>query len=405
MNGRAQPADAVILCVGINGLGALRSLAAAGISCAVVFPRADRNVRHSRYPTSKHCLREDDQKALLDALAPYASAGSVVIPTSDAFAEFLSHHRQSLIAQGMRVIVSVDEVTRSLNDKRLEIETIGGHGVPLPRSVTRLSPNPDDLFAQLSAPVIIKPRSFRDAGMIRGKNVIVHDRVELNVFLQSQKQALDRFIAQEVIPGPDEDLWVCNCCFDEHYQLRSAFTFQRIRTAPPHFGVTSFAISRNNKTIKDRCAQIGAALRYIGPAMIEFKYHRDLDDYIYIETNPRLGMCNIFDTSCGVNNVLAAFRLARGEDPHIDPYQQIDGRYYLNPLADFEARCDDNESLNEIFRSYWHARAAISAWPYYDPADPMPAVYSAARHASPALRALARRFIHNLLRSPLPAAN
>ena len=132
--------------------------------------------------------------------------------------------------------------------------------------------------------------------------------------------------------------------------------------------------------------------------MIEFKYQRGLDEYIYIETNPRVGMCNIFDTRCGVNNVLTAYRLARGEDPNTDPYQQIDGRYYLNPFADFAARCGDNEPLHEIFRSYWHARASINAWPYYDPVDPMPAIHSVGRHASPALRALARRLVFSLMR-------
>ena len=364
---------AVLLCTGINGLGALRSLARAGVRPAVVYQGLDNPVHRSHLPAARHFVpREGGDAALLATLEPYGSHGAVVIPCSDAFADFLSRHSEHLQRAGLKLVLPPDDVTEALNDKARELALVGRFGVTLPKSLTALPATADELLAQLPLPIIVKPRSYEFAQLITGKNVILRSRAESEAFLARQQANLTSFVAQEVIEGPDETLWVCNCCFDANSELVTAFTFQRIRTSPSHFGVTSFGVGRDNPAIKATCAALGKGLGYRGPAMIEFKYHAGRDEYCYIETNPRLGMCNTLDTHSGVNNVHAAYLVARGEAIAATPPRQADGVYFLNVYSDLYARLEDGEPLGRIVASYWACRRSPMAWAVYDRGDIAP---------------------------------
>src|SRR2546423_1681346 len=65
-------------------------------------------------------------------------------------------------------------------------------------------------------------------------------------FYTSQRHALGRVIAQEMIPGADTDWWECIGVFDYRHELRTAFTFRKLRTVPAHFGQTSHGRSERN---------------------------------------------------------------------------------------------------------------------------------------------------------------
>jgi D-aspartate ligase len=394
---------AVLLCAGINGLGALRSLARAGVRAAVVYQVRDNPVHRSRLPASRQLVpREGGDAALLAAIERHGESGAVVIPCSDAFADFLSRHAARLRAAGLKLVLPPDDVTEALNDKAREIELMKAHGVTLPDSLTALPSTAAELIAALPLPIIVKPRSYAFAHLIPGKNVILRSRDDADAFLTAQSGRLSAFVAQEVIEGPDEALWVCNCCFDEGSNLVKAFTFQRIRTSPSHFGVTSFGVGRDNPAIKATCAALGKALGYRGPAMIEFKYHAGRDEYCYIETNPRLGMCNILDTRSGVNNVHAAYLIARGEKVEATPASQVDGVYFINAYSDLYARIEDGEPLPRILASYWACRGAPIAWAVYEPGDIAPFAGSMLNALKDILRGIGRK-IRRALGLPAPA--
>ncbi len=385
----SEPGTAVILCTGINGLGAVRALSRRGVRVIAIYYGNRDPVRFSSAPHEKIRLPEPwDDAALIRVLATFVKERPVVIACSDADADFLSRCHDRLTRMGFRLTGPTGRASEILNDKARELELMATMPVTLPPSLVRLPHDADALLATLSLPIIVKPRSHEWAHLIGRKNIIASNRRDLEQFLDHYRNVLDRFVAQQVVTGPDETLWVCNCCFDEDGALLSAFTFQRFRMAPSHFGVTSFAVGKHNAEVKRQCAAIGKALRYSGPAMLEFKYDARTGAYRYIEMNPRIGMCNMLDTRSGVENVYTAYQLARGEKPEARPNEQVDDVVFLNVFADLYWRLNDGESILRVLRSYWATRHARHVWAYFDARDPIPfadALYQRTREITMAL--------------------
>jgi D-aspartate ligase len=342
----------VVLSAGSNGLGAVRSLDEAGVATVVVALDEREPALLSRFPARKLVVATslDEDAPLCDALLSFGGGGEVLVPTSDKFVAFLGRNRARL-SERFAVALPPDDLAARLIDKSVETALIEGLGVPIPRTCQDLPAQPEALLAALALPVIVKPRSFRSASLL-GKNRILRTIADVERLYAEHGASLGQLLAQEVIPGPDETLWVCNCTFDRDHELASAFVFQRLRTCPAHYGVTSYALSQSNDAVLDLVRRIGRGLRYVGPAMVEFKHDRRDDTYRYIELNPRIGMCNYFDTRCGVNNVLNAYRIARGEEPVRAVGAQRDGVVYLSPYEDLYARYKDGEPITRALRHY-----------------------------------------------------
>lgn len=368
---------AVVLAADTNGLGALRSLRAAGIPAWLLAPSAREIALASRIPARKIVAEDTSHEALLRALEPVPD-GAVLLPTSDTLVNFLETHRERL-ATRWRPSLPAAGLGDLLIDKAVETARVKTLGIHLPPTVSPLPATGAELIASLRLPIIVKPRSFAFAKALGRKNVILHTAADADALLARLGDARDTVVAQEVIPGGDDELWVCNCTFDRDHTLLGAFTFQRLGTSPAHYGVTSLALSRHNPDVIRQVEALGLGLGYVGPAMVEFK--RDPRDgrYCYLETNPRLGMCNWFDTSAGVNNVALSYHVALGTAQIAPAPTQREGIRMLDRLDDSWARRQDGASWPEVFRVWRDSRTATTVGLYYAPGDPMPAVTTVMR--------------------------
>lgn len=361
----------IILANGLNGLGAVRSAAHAGLKTYTLLTEQSDLCAYSRFSQYRFLLPAnptlDDIRPILDQLHRNEGGPGVLLACSDFAAELLGKLKQEGYAN-QHLVVPNTETTEVLNDKKLECQYMEEGGITLPKTYYRLSEDVPESF-----PLIIKPRNFREYSVLGAKNVIVKSQPELDEFREHFQRHLDRFIAQEVIQGSDDNLWVCNVTFDLEQRLSACFVFKRLGTMPSHYGVTSMAISQDNQKLRDECAKIGKALNYTGPAMIEFKKDQGSDTYYYIETNPRLGMCNWFDTRCGVNNILACTQAAYGNKVAFAP--QKNNFVYWNFFGDLLARLEDRENLLSICFRYLALlrRRRIGALLYWK--DPQPAFH------------------------------
>jgi len=385
-----NPAPAVILAASTNGLGAVRSLYSAGIPVIVVVASHEEPALLSRLPVQKVIAGPKDED-LLRALHGLAGPRPVLIPTSDRYVAFMSQHRQQL-ADSFDFCLPADELAALLIDKASETELIEKLGIPLPLTVRDLPPTAVELAGLLGFPVIVKPRSFAYLATLGKKNVVLGNLAELTLFYEEHLPILPFLLAQQVIPGGDENLWVCNCSIGRSHEVLAAFTFRRLRTAPSHYGVTSYAVSEDNAVVKEQVRRLVAGLRYLGPAMVEFKYDPRDGLYKYIELNPRLGLVNFFDTSCGVNNVLNAYLVASGAAMPSADHRQRDGVMYLCLFEDVYARYKDGEKLFAILGHYLRNALRLHVGAYWVWHDPWPAVAVGYRNVMRVLIAISRKF-------------
>jgi hypothetical protein len=106
-------------------------------------------------------------------------------------------------------------------------------------------------------------------------------------------------------------------------------------------------------------------------------------------------MCNILDTTSGVNTAATAYAIARGDAPPASfpaslPAQR-DGVYYLNVYGDIYSRLDDGEGVGAILMSYVKTVGSPHAWAYFRGADPAPWVMATWGQISWFVRAVRRK--------------
>ena len=375
---------AIVLGGNVNGLGALRSLAHHGIQSIVVTNSKVDPILRSKYPIERHVIDPITDLALLSLLDRYRDRHPVVIATSDYFASFLTTYENRL-KESIHVFMPSNKLVQLLNDKRSETYAMQRAKVTIPKTIGELPSNAAQLIALMGVPLIIKPRSDPDKTIINAKNCIISSADDLEWFYERYGNHLDQFVVQEIIPGDDESLWLCLCVFDHNSCLVQAFTFYRLGCSPAHYGVTSFAVSKTNKIIAEQAAVIGRALKYRGVASIEFKFDERDRTYKYLETNPRLGMCNWFAACCGVNNAAASYQLAlnggsdREGDIGLDHCEQKNGVVFIDLYQDLSARMREGENWSSIFLRYikYLGRPRVGAYWYWR--DPLPACYLLSR--------------------------
>lgn len=363
---------AIVVGSGVNALGAVRGLEMKGIGSILACRSGSRwdPAYMSRLPIRRVRIPSEVDLAdwLTDFICSVAGEADCIVPTSDECAEVLRELRE-----GSRIplvcVLPPRDLVDVLNDKKIEVEFIRALDIPIPATVSDLSQSGIGKDG-LQFPVIVKPRTYKGYAILGCKNQIVRSEPEFEAFLRRFEHNLEDFIAQEVIPGDESCQWVCNATFDHDSNMVSAFTFQRHGTAPYLYGVTTFATSKHNQEVKKICAKLGNFLKYTGPAMIEFKRDPRSGHYNYIEINPRLGMCNWFDTRCGVNNVYNSYALSVRIPTEINVDRQIDGKTYINVALDLYARVRAQESIWAILRCYvrnMSLRVVPSTWYWRDP--------------------------------------
>jgi D-aspartate ligase len=392
---------AVVLAADINGLGVVRSLHAAGVPTIAVATDARDPVLRSRLPLGKWLVPagpEPDQ-ALMDTLTLVAGERPVLIPTSDAYVSFMLRNREAL-ARHFAFCLPPGPVAERLLDKQAQVGLVEALGLPLPATVLQLRAPRDERLERLELPIIFKPRSFADRRLLGSKNVVVRTARERDRFVARHAHALSGLVAQEVVPGDDDQLWVCHCTFDRDHALVGAFTFRRLSLAPAHFGVTSHAVSHLNEKVIELSTELGRGLRYVGPAMIEWKRDSRDDRYKFIELNPRLGMCNALDTRCRIENALYTYLLALGERPEGPLWRQRDHVMYLSLFDDLDSRRGEGAGLLATVRGYLRYLGRPHVGAYFAWNDLGPAGAVILREAGSALRSLRGR-----LARPAPAAD
>ena len=346
---------------------------------------------------SRHAARRqriegetDQQKErhLLSLLADMPDEGAVIVTTSDRLVSLVSD-QQDMLLRKFRFRLPPPDVLGTLNDKRRETALIEELGFAVPRTERDLPDDPDVLARQLRFPIIFKPHLYSAEHVFPLKNAVMGNQEELAAFYLEWRSALPVLLAQEVIPGPDSASWICSCTFDEDHELLDCGIKQKLRAFPPHFGGSTFAISRHNEEIMQLTRRLGKALAYTGHAGIEFRWDERDGEYKYIELNPRMPANVGFDEACGLRTVWNSYRISAGEPPARPVRRQRDGVWYLDVKNDMRSAAADGISRAAFFAgALRRILFARTSGPYFAWDDPLPGVVVAARFLRTYLRSL-----------------
>lgn len=396
------PFAAIVLGGNTNGLGALRLLAQAGIETHAIVTDARDISRHSRYGTVHfHPGSDASGEALLAAVLAIDASSAVLVPITDRFVRAMNEARDHFPAN-IRFVLPEGPTLAQFLDKATEAFVLSAAGAVLPDTRSSLRGAPETVLAGINFPIILKPRTPEAKKALGAKNRKIEDLADARRFWDSHAKLLDGLIAQEYIAGDERALWVVDALYDRDSTLVQAFTFQKIWTSPARDGVTSLGVSKTNVPLIELASELGRRLGLQGPVDWDFKWDDRNRRYVYIELNPRLGLCHPFAAASGVPIAVAVYRMGAGFPVQRAIGNQIDGIYYWRLPEDLYSRRKSGESPFSILSNYLRMipRRPVSA--YFSWRDPQPGVVQLWRWLEENAIAAAKRFRGIQRRTKLP---
>ena len=280
---------------------------------------------------------------LLSLAAKYPGK-RVLIPASDDCSLYIARAARDL-SRNFTLINPSSRTMERIKDKKRQYELAREAGVPIPET---WFPESEEQVAAIAAtlnnfPYVIKPieaqkwRLERYANIAEGqKAVAVHSREELLAEYRRIAAFDNRLMVQEIVSGPDEDLFTMLAYCSEDEQPMAHCVRRKLRQNPIDFGYCTATVSCHNPDVTEFGSRLLHAARFKGIVGIEFKRDSRSGEYKLIEINTRpvntIGMA----IGCGVNLPFIAYCDAIGVSPVI-PDDWEDDVVWLRLNQDFVA--------------------------------------------------------------------
>jgi predicted ATP-grasp superfamily ATP-dependent carboligase len=322
---------AIVLAMTATGLAAARSLNRAGVAVYGVDRKPWELGHHSAEVRRPPFAFEADGEKLADRIVEWArhqDAPPVLIPADDPYCDFLAAHHQRLreaciLPEGYR-----PEMASAFVDKQVFYRRCLELGVDLPRTLF-----PADLgqleseIGDLRYPAILKPaHSHLWRKRFHGRKVLeVGSQEELLRTFDGLGDLQTGMTVQEVIPGPEREIFVCGCYFRVDSRPQALFTARKTRQYPPGFGSGSLMCSEWQPDVARLSAELIAALGYSGICGTEYKPDPRDQRWKLIEVNPRPTLWFALCRAAGCDVVLHAYLDLIGKSPQAQIGRQNDG--------------------------------------------------------------------------------
>jgi D-aspartate ligase len=297
---------AIVLDLGVNGLGVIRSLGRKGVRVTGVVYVEQGVARYSRYcevadlPNIE--VGEAEFLSSLLALCKGMPAPPVLFPTSDESTELLSKHEEALASNALFVLPARQTLLDILNKNRTaRIANECGIRIPATHIASSLA-DLCELAPWMRYPILYKPRNHYNVHLPgRAKNFVFDRPTDLTSFFGVHPHLASQGIFQEIIRGGDGHILVCTAYFDRNSEPLAVYTGRKIRQLQPDYGVTSYGISEDLPGIAETTICFLRKIGYRGLAAVEYVEDRDTGQVYFIEINGRSYYHNALFLSCGVN--------------------------------------------------------------------------------------------------------
>jgi len=306
-------------------LAAVRGLAGAGVHVTLASNNDRCLPRRSRYCHEFMTYREPETDP--DALSRFfvaqldARPQDAILPLCDYTTQALVKQQDILSAHTGVCVPNPGQMARAADKERL-LALAEDLGIGVPRTFCIDSEAAlDDAAASISYPCVLKlrrgaggvGRSFPDsAPALRHAFAALHGTVD-GVFDHT------RPLLQEFIPGDVHDV----CVLFNRGEPRAALTQRRLAMFPAEGGVGVYNETTDDPDLREQAITLMRALRWHGPAQVEFKRDARDGSLRLMEVNPRFWGTLDLAIRAGINfPYLTASIAARGDVKPVTRYEK-----------------------------------------------------------------------------------
>ncbi|MFE2096400.1 MULTISPECIES: ATP-grasp domain-containing protein [unclassified Streptomyces] len=296
-----------------GGVGAIRSLGRLGVPMYAITEDAYTPAAASRYlerafvwPTTG----AEDPGRLVEGLLRIGrriGRPTVLVPTDEEAAVLIAEHQDDLA--GPFLFPRVDPaLPRRLASKQGLHELCAEHGIASPAAAFPESYDEVVAFADTSRfPVVAKNREAfvrRSRPAVNGTTRIATREGLLALARDWGEQP--GVILQEYLPREEAEDWIVHACFDADANPLALFTGVKVRSWPPHAGMTANAYVVDNPELADLAARFVKQIGFTGIIDLDLRFDRRDGQYKLLDFNPRMGaQFRLFENESGVDVVRA----------------------------------------------------------------------------------------------------
>lgn len=253
----------------------------------------------SRYPDIKiiDAKAKDDLIYFIDALERHLQNGrfNLVVTTSDLTAEALSINKKRL-EQFAKIAVVEPELFYIAYDKLNTMKICMDNNIPCPKTLLNIETVNDVLSADLTYPVVVKPR--KSFGAIGFKRVETEEK--LIKLLTQVNCDLKSLIIQEYIPQT-EIQYDAIMFIDNENNIKSALVCSKNRWFPINGGASTMSVTVDRPDIVGNCSKLLKLIGWYGCADIDL-IQDPRDNVVKImEINPRISANVKICFAAGIN--------------------------------------------------------------------------------------------------------
>jgi D-aspartate ligase len=335
-----------------GGLGVIRSLGRLGVPVYAITenrftPAAvSRHLRASFvWPTTG---LEDTSTLVEGMLCIGRQIGqrAVVVPTDDEAAVFLSEQASPLAAHFLHAVPSAPGLSRRLADKHelhqlclqygvSTVDETDVHSLAEVEHVARTTRFPM-VAKNREAYVRLRARSVPSTTLLRGPD-------DLRRLARSWPED-PGVILQEYLPEEHSEDWIVHGYFGADSIPRVLFTGIKVRSWPPHAGLTACAFVARNPELAAQTSRLCKQIGYSGVVDLDWRLDRRDGRYKLLDFNPRVGaQFRLFENEREIDVVRAQYLDLTGQEVPVG--EQVEGRRFVlehvDPLARWSYRQRD----------------------------------------------------------------
>ncbi|MEU0069681.1 ATP-grasp domain-containing protein [Streptomyces sp. NPDC006332] len=384
-----------------GGVGAIRSLGRLGVPMYAITEDRYTPAAASRYlerafvwPTRG----TEDPGRLVEGLLRIGrriGRPAVLIPTDEEAAVLIAEHQGELADRFL--FPRVDPVLpRRLASKQGLHELCVEHGIPSPSAAFPRSYDDVVDFAEKARfPVVAKNRE----AFVRRERPAVNGTTRITTPAGLLRLARDwgerpGVVLQEYLPREEAEDWIVHAYFDRDSVPLALFTGVKVRSWPPHAGMTARAYVVDNPELADLAARFIKQLGFTGIIDLDLRFDRRDGQYKLLDFNPRMGaQFRLFESESGVDVVRAMHLDLTGRT--VPEGEQRAGHRYIVENIDLPALLAYRRSGYTTPHAPARASGTELAWLAGD--DPLPFLTMLARFVRPGTKHLYQLWRSNRL--------